>query len=296
MKCTSRSITLLASLLLPAANACVLVEGARIHASDLAFAAPAFAALPADKDLGPAPAGTLVRVFHKSQLASLLNGAGADLPDSICVQRKREAIPTEVWQSAIEIAMAKLCPETQWKAQVIEYPRHLLPIGELTFPRGGIVASRGPVILWRGALLLPDKTSVPVWVRLDIRTQRRANVLQRALAAGTTVISEDYREETIWAPGLCVAPLNPHDLNGLIAKRAIAQGAELRPEDLRRPPAIHRGQSVEVESASGAARIRIPAVAEQDGEVGERVQLRSSWNGSKLVGRVTGVQKAKVDE
>jgi len=82
----------------------------------------------------------------------------------------------------------------------------------------------------------------------------------------------------------------------MIVKRAIPSGAELRPEDLRRPPLVHRGQEVQLEASSGSMRIRIPAIAEQDGEIGDKVALKSSWNGSKLVGRVTGSQKAQVDE
>ena len=73
MKCISRSITLLVSLGvgLSAAEGCVAVDGARIRAGDLAGAAPAFAALPPEKDLAPAPAGTLVRI------AQICESAGA---------------------------------------------------------------------------------------------------------------------------------------------------------------------------------------------------------------------------
>ena len=81
----------------------------------------------------------------------------------------------------------------------------------------------------------------------------------------------------------------------MVAKRALAQGAVLAGEDLRRAPAVHRGQPVELEASAGAARLRVPTVAEHDAEVGDKVQLKSSWNGTKLVGRVTGAQKAKVD-
>lgn len=297
MKCISRSITLLVSLAaaLPAADTCVTVDGARIHAADLAAVAPAFAALPPDQELAPAPATTMVRIFYKAQLAALLPGVNADLPDRICVQRKREPIAIETWQSAIDSTMARLCPATPWKAKVLEVPQHRFPTGELVFARSGVVVSRGSTQLWRGSLVMPDKSSIPIWVRLELQTQRQATILQRALAAGAVLSAEDYRQEEIWAPGICAEEKEPPQPEGLIAKRAMQSGVELHKEDFRRPPAVHRGQSVELEASAGAARIRIPAVAEQDGEVGETVQLKSSWNGSKLTGRVTGAQKAKVE-
>jgi flagella basal body P-ring formation protein FlgA len=149
--------------------------------------------------------------------------------------------------------------------------------------------------LWRGALLLPDKSSIPVWVRVEIQTQRKAAIVQRPLAAGALVSGEDVREEEIWATGLCREERAAPRVDGMVARRNLVAGAELTKEDLRRAPAVFRGQSVELEAASGPARLRVPAVAEHDAEIGETVQLKSSWNGTKLVGRVTGAQKAKVE-
>ena len=301
MRCISRSITLAASALAgvafgaPAADACILVDGARIRAADLAAYAPAFGALPPDKDLGPAPAGTMVRVFYKVQLAALLPGPAAELPDRLCVQRKRDAIPPEVWQAAVDATMSRICPATPWKATVLEAPRHRFPSGEIAFNRAGLVASRGSAQLWRGALQLPDKSSVPVWVRVEVQTQRRALILHRPVAAGGTLTADDYREEEVWAPGLCTEEREAVRPEGMIVKRALAAGAAVVNEDLRRPPAVHRGQPVELEAASGTARLRVPTVAEHDAEVGDKVQLKSSWNGTKLVGRVTGSQKARVE-
>lgn len=297
MKCISRSTILLASLLAPlaAAESCVLVDGARILAADLATIVPAFSELPPDKDLAPAPVGTLVRVFHRAQLAALLPGAAAELPNRLCVQRKRDVIPGEVWQTAVEEAMTRLCPTAPWKAKVLESPNHRFPSGVLSFSRPGLIASRGSVQMWRGALILPDKSSVPVWVRAEIQTKCRAMVLQRAVAAGSVLGLSDYREEDVWSPGLCAEgnPLRRPD--GMATKRNLVAGAHLLPEDLRRPPAVHRGQSVELEVGSGAARLRVPAVAEHDADVGDQVHLKNSWNGSRVVGRVTGTQKARVE-
>ena len=279
----------------PAADVCVLVDGPRIRAAELATVAPAFSALPPEKDLGPAPAGTMVRVFHKPQLAALLSVEGGELPERLCVQRKRDVIPPEVWQTAVNNAMTDFCASVPWKAKVLEAPRHRFPSGELSFTRAGLAASRGSVHLWRGALLLPDKSSVPVWVSAGIQTRRRVMIVQRPVPAGGQLTSEDFREDEIWVSGVCTGEGESPRIDGMVARHALASGAVVANSDLRRAPAIHRGQSVELEAASGPARLRVPAVAEHDAEVGDKVQLKSSWNGTKLVGRVTGIQKAKVE-
>jgi flagella basal body P-ring formation protein FlgA len=301
MRCISRSITLLVSTLAAVAAAastpgvCVLVDGARIRAADLAASAPAFAGLPPDKDLGAAPAGTMVRILYRAQLAALLPEVTAELPERLCVKRKREIIPAEVWQAAVDATMTSICGETPWKGKVEEAPNHPFPSGEIVFKRAGLVVGRGSVHLWRGALVLPDKSTVPVWVRAEIQAQRRARILRRPVAAGGSLTAEDVREEEIWAPGLCAEEREPIKLNGMVAKRAMPVGTVLAAEDLRRAPAVQRGEAVELEAASGPARLRVPTVAEHDAEVGDKVQLKSSWNGTRLVGRVTGAQKAKVE-
>lgn len=279
-----------------AAGECALIAGARILASDLAPFAPAFASLPPDKDLGPAPAGTLVRIFSKVQLAALIPDAQPPLPDRLCVERKREPIAADVWQAAVDAAMTRLCPDIPWKATVLETPKHRFPSGSIHLARSGIVTGRGPVSLWRGSLLLPDKSSVPVWVRLEIRTQRPAAILLKPLRAGQPLTAEDYRVEEVWAPGLCEPAPAPPSLDGLVARQAMQAGSPLLLDHLRRAPAVHRGQSVDLEVTAGRTRLRVSAVAGHDAEVGQPVQLKSSWNGTVLVGRVTGARKARVEE
>jgi len=297
MRCISRSITLLVSAgaLAMAGEGCVLVDGGRIRAGDLAVAVPAFAAMPAERDLAPAPAGTLVRIFTRVQLAALAPGFSGELPDRVCVQRRREAIPPEAWQAAVEAALTKMCGQTAWKAKVLEAPMHRFPMGELVFHRSGLTAGRGATQLWRGAVLLPDKSTVPVWVRVDVQTRRSALLLRTPVAAGAAIGPEDYRTEEIWAPGVCVEAGDAPRPDWMLARHAMQAGAELRKEDLRFPPAVQRGQTVELEAGTGPARLRVPAVAEHDAAVGEMVPMKSGWNGSRLVGRVTGERKARVE-
>ncbi len=296
MKCTSRSITLLANaVVLSAAGNCVLVEGPRIRAGDLATQAPAFAAVPPDSDFGPAPMGTMIRIFTRVQLAALLSPVSADLPDRLCVQRKREPIDVSLWQAAIDDAMSRSCGSVPWHAKVVEYPRHRFPQGVLSFAPAGFVAGPSPIQLWRGTLTLADKGTVPVWVRLEVRVQRSARIALHAIAAGATLSEADFQQEQIWSNSICKESPHPWPAIGTLAKQAIPSGAEITRENVRRPPAVRRGQAIELEAGTSHARLRMPAVAEHDAEIGEKVQVKSGWNGSRLTGTVVGTQKARVE-
>lgn len=279
----------------------MLVDGSRMRARDFVPSVPAFAALPAETDLGPSPAGTMARIFTKAQLVALLEGtAPGGLPDRLCVERRREAVSMEVWQASVEEAMTKHCRDGEWRAKVIEAPEHRFPTGKLSFAPTGLLPSRSGAQTWRGAIHLSDKSSVPVWVRLDLSVRRRAAVLSRDLAAGAVISATDFQWDNVWAPplpgtGLCAAGDADWQPEGMIARRTLRAGALLTKSDFRRAPAVQRGDAVEVEAQAGSARIRIPAVADRDAQIGESIPVTSSWNGSKITARVTGERKAKVD-
>ncbi len=280
------------------AGECVMVDGARVLAGALAGSVPAFGTLAADADLGPAPVGAMARIYTKSQLAAFFsNSEPGGLPDRLCVRRQRTAIGREDWQASIEAAMRRQCGEREWRAKVIDWPRHEYPHGELTFGAGGLAGTTRPPQMWRGVLAMPDKSTIPVWVRLEVAVRQTVRVTTRAVRMGETLSAGDSVLEERWVPGVCAGGGEEREWagEGQMARRAVGAGEPIGMNDLRRPPAVVRGQNVELEAGAGAARIRVPAVAEGNAEVGEMVRLKNSWNGSRVVGRVTGNQKARVE-
>lgn len=289
MKCISRSTILLASSIVAAAADCVVVDGARLRAAELATRIAEFAKLDPAKDLGPAPFGAMVRIYSKAQLADFLGRGAESLPETTCVERRREPIPESAWRAALEAA-ANGC---EVRIELREYPKHRFPIGELHFARTGIV-SGATTSLWRGSLVLPEKQTIPVWVRADIRVPGSRWTIRAQIQAGSKLGEEDLSEETGWFAGIPCKTNEHWTPVGLVARRNLKAGAVLLPSDTRRPPAVQRGQTVDVESG-GAARVRVNGVAETNGEIGQNVRVTSSWNGSRLVGRVTAEGKVRVE-
>ena len=289
MKCISRSTILLVSAGVIAAAECIVVEGSRVRAGDLATRVAPFAELDSERDLGPAPFGAMVRIYSKTQLTEML-GRGADnLPETLCVERRREPIPESKWREALERAVAGC----EVQIDLREFPKHRFPIGDLQFAKTGIVAG-STVSLWRGSLVLPDKQSIPVWVRAEIRVPGKRWKIAAPVVAGTRFVDTDIAQESGWFSGVPCQPVEDWNPAGFIARRSLKSGAILQRADARRPPAVQRGQPVDVESG-GVARVRVAAVAETSGEIGESVRVKSSWNGSRLTGRVTSDGKVRVE-
>lgn len=289
MKCISRSTILLVSAAAMAAAECVVVEGSRVRAGELAARVAPFAALDPQHDLGPSPFGAMVRIYSKPQLVELLGHGAEDMPETLCVERRREPIPESKWRDALDRAVSGC--EVQFDLR--EFPKHRFPIGELHFAKTGLVAG-ATAALWRGSLVLPDKQSIPVWVRAEIRVPGKRWKIVTPIQAGSRIGEDDVSQEDGWFAGVPCQAVEQWRPTGLIARRNLKPGAILQRADARRPPAIQRGQTVDVESG-GAARVRVSGVAETNAEIGQNVRVTSSWNGSRLTGRVTADGKVRVE-
>lgn len=320
MRCISRSTILLVSWQIAAwaapgtANECVEAPGARILAGQLAARIPAFGALAADADLAPAPIGSMVRVFTKPQLEQLLirtkvDPAAMELPDRLCVVRRRVAIPADLWQSTVESAIRATCGETPFRATVREFPRQAFPEGELQFSPTGLgpassalsrIGGGKQLRIWRGRLVLPERASIPVWIQLELEMLRETFVAERQLAAGSALQAGDYRMAQVWrtetAGGRLCGEDSPREPeSGMILRSGVAAGEPIPVASLRRAPAVRRGATVELEVTTGQTVLRAPATAERDAEVGEQVRVKNHWNGRGQTGTVAGNGRVRLE-
>ena len=290
MKCISKlTILLVSSVVAATASDCVSVVGGRILAGEIAARVASFSSLDPLRDLGPAPFGSMARIFSQPQLAELLGRGSEDLPETLCVERRREPIPESKWREALSRAV----PDCDIQIELRDYPKHRLPVGELQFSKSGFVPG-ATVSLWRGSLALPERQTIPVWVRAEVRILGVRWKVAAPVQPGGRIAESDLVMERGWFTGIPCQAAEDWNPAGLIARRSLKAGAVLHKTDFRRLPAVQRGQVVAVESG-GAARVRVPAVAEGNGEVGESVRVTSSWNGSRLIGRVTAEGKVRVD-
>jgi flagella basal body P-ring formation protein FlgA len=85
------------------------------------------------------------------------------------------------------------------------------------------------------------------------------------------------------------------EIDGRIPWRPIAKGSEIQLAWLRLPADINRGDTVDVEVRSGAARLSFPAIADAGGHTGDLITLRNPSSGKHFKALINGRGRALVD-
>src|SRR5438105_3356711 len=118
-----------------AAN-CITIEGDRLLGRDFASANPAFATIPADAVIAPAPMPGVRRVINARELARLVatHGITGATLDDICFERTSERLSVDRLRPILEQAV--LAKSAQ--IEILDFSRYALPKGNLVFPLSGL--------------------------------------------------------------------------------------------------------------------------------------------------------------
>jgi hypothetical protein len=148
--------------------ACGIIEGDRIHGSDLAAEEPAFADIDPSADLGPAPVAGARRTLQSFELEKLAKERGitptSEKNRSICFERATLALTENLIEAALRDSL-DAHPQTEHAIlEIAEFSRNALPVGELDFPIDGLAPSG----LWRGRLIYGGNRSIPIWTRVRV--------------------------------------------------------------------------------------------------------------------------------
>jgi flagella basal body P-ring formation protein FlgA len=85
------------------------------------------------------------------------------------------------------------------------------------------------------------------------------------------------------------------DVAGKMPRRTIRPGSPILLQWLVAPPAVERGEPVQVEVRAGAARLKFDAKAERAGAVGDSIPVRNPASGKLFSARVEGKGRVSVD-
>lgn len=177
------------------------------------------------------------------------------------------------------------------------------PAADLTLPKG----ERAPELRAElaAADVRPGRVGVTVQVSIDGATWRNVitswdvvewqvrPVLVRAAAAGETIQAAMLEHRRV-SVGRGEA-LHAGHLVGARLARPIEAGCALYAEDVLREILVARGGSLLLEVRRGAVTARIPAVAEQDGALGDEVGVKPANGTRTLRARVVARDTARVD-
>lgn len=92
-------------------------------------------------------------------------------------------------------------------------------------------------------------------------------------------------EHAPWEPACSSVPLATQ-LQGMRARKALRAGDVLCAEDIEPKPPVSRGERVLVHSTAGLVTVLVNGIAEQDGNIGDRLQVRNPESGESYVALV----------
>jgi flagella basal body P-ring formation protein FlgA len=287
---------LIAALLIGSTAAwcgCVVVEGDKILARDLVGSIPEFAGIPAYESIGFAPSPGVRRTLSIGELARFAERFHVTVQPgaAICIEIPVESLSAE----RITAAMKQV---TEADVQVIEFSRYFVPKGEVQFLKTGLApspaANPSTTVLWKGRVLYGNGKSWAIWARVKLAITREQLVAMEAIAAGSTISSEQVKTENALVYPFAAATMRADDVSGRIARQKIEKGQAITATLLLPRAEVRKGDDVEVRVESGTATLKIHAKAETSGRLGESVTVKNPESGKNFRAVVEGRNRVGV--
>ena len=120
---------------------------------------------------------------------------------------------------------------------------------------------------------------------------------KRLIKRGQVIESEDIQVQSVNLSSTSPAGLvyQAQNLIGLAACRHLSPGAPIRWDQVRQPPAVHKGDAVEVLLDSDNFYIKMSAVALETGSMGEKIWVRLEDNGKRLRAVVVDADRVSLE-
>lgn len=275
-----------ALILALAAAPCHQVNAGNIRASDLAAAAPAFRAAPADSVVAHAPFPGARRVFEGAELARLAEKLAVEAEglEPVCFERAVAPLNT----AALLAAMRTSLGVAGAAVEIVEASRFPAPEGTVVFPRNGLMEPPPgrDTAVWNGYIQY-DGGRFPIWTRARIVVHESRVVAAVDLKPGQAIQASQVRLETLEGfPRRRRAADSLESVVGRAPRVRITAGAPVALENLQLPFEVEKGDAVLVEVRSGGAVLKLEALAESAGRRGEQVRVRNLSSGKVFGGQV----------
>jgi flagella basal body P-ring formation protein FlgA len=154
------------------------------------------------------------------------------------------------------------------------------------------VAARSAVnIFWE----FPSRATATVW--FAARGLRPVVTARQATSVGGALqIDEAAVQEVDILPLSCNPLVSLDALQGMRTKVALRSGDVICKERIEPQPAVARGDEVVVVSTAGAVSVTARALAQSDGEIGERLKVRNARSRDVYEAKVTAKGMVSVNE
>ena len=278
-------------------NGCEMLENDRIYGENLAKSVPVFAGkLPGDLVVAfsPKPGARLTLPFSDLERIGARYGVSIPPGAEACFEWRMQTVTPEAVTAALRESLG---PDTRIDVLAISATQG--PAGKLSFPLSGLLASTltGPdmPVTWRGSIIYPSSRRFEISARLKISATMTRVVATKLILPGENVTAEQVRLETYDDfPLRNDIARNLEEVIGRMPRRAIRPGLPVFRSDLAEPLQVKRGDVVQVTAISGAAELRLPALAETNGRQGDLISLKNQTTGKVFRARIEGKDRALV--
>ena len=267
------------------AAGCIAIEGEHVQARDLAQGAPAFSAVAPDTELGYAPVPGARRVYRAPELQRLARRYNIALAAAteLCVERAMEPLRPERVIEAVRKALGT--PDA--RVEILELSRYPVPPGEIQFAGSALPAIAAPSVLWRGFVRYAGDHRFAIWARAKVLVRSNRIVATENLSAGHRIEARQLRLEECEAfPSSQPATRSLDQVVGRVPRHAITAGTTVAANLLDAPREVERGDVVEVEVRSGAARLKFEGRAESAGRRGDSIPVLNLMAGKSFSAKV----------
>ncbi len=286
-------VTLLIALFADAATvpavpvtACTTVAGERITAGDLARTLPAFTSVAPDTPIGYSPVPGARRLYRIVELERLAARYRVTLEPAreICFERVMEMLTPERVADAMKHGLGDL----EARIEVVEMSRYPVPPGEIHFTRATLPIGADTPVIWRGFVRYGGERRFAIWARVRIQVRSKRIIATENVAAGSRIDARQVRvEERDAFPSVQPENISLDGITGKISRRAIPAGSAVSASLLEEPKDVERGEMVQVEVHSGAARLKLEGRAQTAGRMGEAVRIRNLSTGKSFSANVS---------
>lgn len=281
--------------------ACLAVapDSDHILARDLQDAFPAFAAVAPQTEIALAPAPGVTRIFRAPDLRML--AAHFHLGDDpnvepFCFTRPVAQLDAPRLLAAMQHALPAA------RIEILDFTRQPAPEGNLEFPIAGLhppegaPGSRTQSALWSGSVRYGGARRFTVWAKVRVLIAAPRILAVADLRPGQPIQAAQISAATSdQFPSVAPFAETIDQVAGRWPRVPIRAGSPIRTDQLEKPKAVIRGETVRVQVRNGAARLDLDGVAELSGSIGEFIPVFNPSSRKRFRARVDGDHCVSVD-
>jgi flagella basal body P-ring formation protein FlgA len=253
-----------------------------------------------DVSLGDAPRLGEQRVYSNKAIAEAIRQSftnknlSIQIPHNVVVDNRGYQIDQETVTTELLAKWATLCPDCRIKiknlqlpalpAQMSDRPWSIESDGKL--PRG--------TFSQRLNVALQDGRSTVFWINGAVEIQRKVPVLNRSTPMSTRFSEDDFKLD--WRDVTFATDTVPtaKEIVGQEAKFTMNANDIIWRGSLVREKAVQRGEIVRVVTGDDNWQVSMQAITEQDGFVGDTVNLRNMQTRKVISGKVVGSGEVEI--